>query len=264
MWVWYNDRLLQEKDLILHTSNRAFQYGDGIFETLIIENGELLHAKFHKTRILRSIHVMQLNFKLNFEEFLIRLNFLIKKNKLKDGRAKLIIWRAPGGYYVPEKSESEFLITLNKFKKPSYHPQKVGISKEIAVPNGLTQNCKTLNALPYVLAGLELKKYAEYEDLILLDMNGYISECISSNLFWVKDDKYYTPSLESSCVMGVKRSYIMAALRDKKIEVNEVMVTVDELEKADYVFKTNVTGIYPIKSINGKEFEIAPQLQNII
>ncbi|MGK7391578.1 MAG: aminotransferase class IV [Candidatus Cyclobacteriaceae bacterium M2_1C_046] len=257
MWVWYNDRLLQEKDLILHTSNRAFQYGDGIFETIIIENGQINYAEYHKTRIINSTRIMHLDFKLNFKEFTSRVQFLLQKNKLQNARAKLIIWRAPGGYYIPEKNDSEFMITLNTFNKKKPIPQRLGVSREIRIPKGLTKNCKTLNALPYILAGLELKNYPEFDDFIILDNENNVSECISSNLFWIKDNEYFTPSLESNCIMGVRRSFIIDELKEKGIMVNEVLASVDELLQADSIYKTNVTGVHPVKSIGDKEFEVS-------
>lgn len=249
MWFWYNTRLLSKKELILNPDNRAFQYGDGIFETIIVNNGKIQHAEYHERRVKSSIKVLKLNFTLSFHDVQERINFLLGKNKMKDARAKLIIWRKAGGFYIPQENDTEYLILLNPLRKISLEPQHLEVSKDVRIPRGLTKNCKTLNALPYILAGLELKERTDADDLILLDNEGKISECISSNLFWFKDGNYFTPSLETNCVSGVKRSYLLDKFKEANFPVNEVCADLEELETADTVFKTNVTGIYPVKSI---------------
>lgn len=257
MWVWYNDKLLKEKDLILHTSNRAFQYGDGIFETIIVKDNHLEFSDYHKNRISYSTKTLHLNFKLSFDEFTNRINFLLKKNKVENARVKLVIWRAPGGYYIPESEESEFLITLQPLKDPNFVPQSLGVSQTIRLPRGLTKNCKTLNSLPYILAGLELKKSHTYDDLVILDIEGKISECISSNIFWIKNGIYFTPSLETNCVMGIRRAFLIDQLRERQMKIEEVQAPLEEILNADYIFKTNVTGVYPINKIEDRELKVA-------
>lgn len=254
MWFWYNTRLLSKKELFLNPDNRAFQYGDGIFETIIINNGKIQHAKYHKQRVETSIKVLKLNFSLSFQQVQERLSFLLAKNNMVNARAKIIIWRKTGGFYIPQKNDTEYLIMLNPLRKISKKPQHLEVSKDVKIPRGLTKNCKTLNALPYILAGLELKERNDADDLILLDTEGMISECISSNLFWFKDNTYFTPSLETNCVAGVKRNYLLDQFKEANFPVKEVCAGVDELKSAETVFKCNVTGIYPVKSFGKTSF----------
>ena len=254
MWFWYNTQLISKNELILNPENRAFQYGDGIFETMIIRNGTVQHAQYHKQRIAAGTKVLKLNFPLTFNEVQERINFLLKKNNLPEARAKLMIWRKPGGFYVPLENDVEYLILLKPLRKISKKPQHLEVSQEVRIPAGLTKNCKTLNALPFVLAGLELKERNDADDLILLDNFGNISECISSNLFWFKEGIYFTPALETNCVSGVKRNYLIDRLKDAGFPVEEVCADIEQIKSAELVFKTNVTGIYSVKSIGDATF----------
>lgn len=249
MWFWYNTQLLSKRELILNPDNRAFQYGDGIFETIIVNNRKIQHSEYHEHRVKLSTKVLKLNFTLSFDEVQERINFLLTKNKMENARAKLIIWRKAGGFYIPKENEAEYLILLNPLRKISREPQHLEVSNDVRIPRGLTKNCKTLNALPYILAGLELKERNDADDLILLDTDGKVSECISSNLFWYKDGTYFTPSLETNCVAGVKRNYLLDKFKEANFPVKQVLASIEELQTAQSVFKTNVTGIYPVKSI---------------
>lgn len=255
MWLWYNTQLIRDKELILNTNNRAFQYGDGIFETIVIIDGQIQHASYHADRIKSSIKILKLNFILSFEEVEKRITFLLSKNNLKNARAKMIIWRQSGGYYVPDQNDSEYLILVNPLSEVNLNPQHLEISKDIRIPRGISKNCKTLNALPYVLAGLELKEWNDADDLLLLNFDGFITECISSNIFWTKNGDYFTPSLETNCVAGVKRKYLIDQLKMNNIKISEVEADPKEIFNADSVFKTNVTGIFPVKSIGKNSYK---------
>lgn len=149
---------------------------------------------------------------------------------------------------MPQENEAEYLILLNPLREISQEPQHLEVSNDVRIPRGITKNCKTLNALPYILAGLELKERSDADDLVLLDSHEKISECISSNLFWFKDGTYFTPSLETSCVSGVKRNFLIDQFKKAGFPVKEICAGLDELKAAEFVFKTNVTGIYPVKS----------------
>ena len=253
MWLWYNTQLIRDKDLVLSTGNRAFQYGDGIFETIIVKDKVIQHAEYHEKRMLLGARALSIDLDLSFEEFSKRILFLMKKNKLQDGRVKITIWRREGGFYIPETNEAEYLITIKSKTETNTSPQRLALAKTVNLSRSMAPNCKTLNSLPYVLAGLELKNMAgQVDDLIIPDSEGHISECISSNLFWVKDGIYYTPSLETNCVAGVKRAYIIDRLKERQIAVHEVKAEIEQLYNADAVFKTNVTGIFPVVSVEGR------------
>jgi len=93
-----------------------------------------------------------------------------------------------------------------------------------------------------------------FDDLILMDREGHVSECISSNVFWVKDNTYYTPSLRSGCIGGVMRNYIIDQLKESGVKLKKVMAKKHDLLNADAVFSTNVTGISVIRSIDNVTF----------
>ena len=82
-----------------------------------------------------------------------------------------------------------------------------------------------------------------------------IAECCASNIFWIKGNQVFTPSLESGCIAGIMREYCLQVFASSSIKIHQVLSPLDEILKADSVFKTNVTGIYQIASIDGNAFE---------
>ena len=100
-----------------------------------------------------------------------------------------------------------------------------------------------------IQARFEVESLATHEG-IFLTAEGFVAEGITSNVFWVKDGKIYTPSLATGILAGITREWIL-----HNFEVEEGLFTKDVLEAADEVFITNaVQEIVPIKEIDGKQF----------
>lgn len=105
----------------------------------------------------------------------------------------------------------------------------------------------------YVKAGLEMKQRA-LDEILITDADGNISEASSSNVFWVKDNQLFTPSLETGCIDGVRRRWIIDQMQKSDKPVQQVKAQLAELSNADYIFTSNATGINFIGTLDGKEF----------
>ncbi len=118
----------------------------------------------------------------------------------------------------------------------------------------LTSRFKTLSSLNYVLAGVELNQ-SSFNEIILLDREKNISECLSSNIWWIKEGIIYTPSSETGCVNGVAKANITSFFNTMNIKVNKGKFSKDQLLNADFCFTSNVAGLHIIKSIENTNFQ---------
>jgi branched-chain amino acid aminotransferase/4-amino-4-deoxychorismate lyase len=112
---------------------------------------------------------------------------------------------------------------------------------------------KTCNALPYVLAAIA-KTSREADDMVLLNVNGKVSECIASNLFWMKQNIVYTSSLQSGCIDGVMRKILIKGLSAVGYIIEEGLFSKETLLQADCVFCCNVAGLQFIEQIEQVRF----------
>ena len=257
MKIYYEQNILEESELKLSTNDRAFAYGDGVFETIILENMDFKHLNYHLKRLKGGVQAlgMQINENLMQDKLKIILKSLIIENNLQ-GRIKIKIyaWRKEGGLFAPESDDYKLLIEARKALKPKAETlKKVSFCESIQLSPSLISKYKTLSSLPYIIAGTEKKK-RKLEELILLDTKQNISECTSSNLFWIKDKVYYTPSLETGCVGGTYRLRILDYLKKKNIPFKEVLAKKEILFNAEHVFTCNVTGIKKIAKIDDYEY----------
>ena len=101
------------------------------------------------------------------------------------------------------------------------------------------------------MAGRE-KVQRQYDDIILTDNEGNLSESHVANLFWVSGSHIFTPSISTGCIAGVMRSFILEFYRNKNNSINEVRMTKEVLENADSIFISNASGIRYFSMYNEK------------
>ncbi len=262
----FNNEIINNKKLLIETDDRAIQYGDGLFETIIVRKNSNKLIKYHYERLVNG--AAALNFQLpsyfNIKYLELSIIKLVHENEIKyAARIKVQVWRKKGGFYRPESKTSNLLITVTTHIEEPETLKNVGISKSVTNNYSAYSQFKTLNALKYIIASME-KEESSVDDLLILDQNGNISELLYSNIFWIKDGIFYTPSLETGCIRGVMRTYLIERLNVMNIPCEEVKASPEQLYKADYAFATNASGIRPIIGINDVQYKVYPNLDKII
>ncbi|MES2620740.1 MAG: aminotransferase class IV, partial [Bacteroidota bacterium] len=156
--------------------------------------------------------------------------------------------------YLPDDERLGFVISMTKVPNEKFEEGeglKIGVRDDCFKPVSMTSDLKTSNALNYVLAA-QFARSEGWDELIMLNSYGHISEAIHSNIFLYKSGKFITPDLDSGCVNGVMRSYLFSALKDI---VEERDVEVKELQDAEEIILVNaVKGIRWVKEFNGKTY----------
>lgn len=254
MKVIYNGKYLPNNEINLAPTNRAFCYGDGLFETMVVGRGSSSLLSYHFKRLKKGTHVLQMKLPFSeneLEEFIWKLSLNYHGSLL---RMRLQLWRKAGGLYAPKEQETEFLLTAAPFTIPLWEKRKVAFAKKIHLQYSAWSSLKTMNALPYVLAGIE-KKERQLDDLIITDEQGNVAEASSSNLFWLKDECWYTPDLKTGCIAGVMRAYLLEKMQQNKIAVKEVLLPKEQLTEAQCLIACNATGLYTIVKIENHYFE---------
>lgn len=256
MKLLFNGQLLNEDEVQLPLSNRAFQFNDGFFETAILKDGQIRFWADHLERLHDAAKTLQLQLS---ESLLYTLNAttildLAQQNKaFNHGRIKLKVWRRGSGLYIPESNQADWLLTVMPTISSTKTPLKVGICETVFTSYTSFSHFKGPNSLVYVMAGLEKKKRG-CDDMLVLSRDGFVSELISSNIFWIKDNELYTPDLKTGCINGILRRNILRWCAAKSIYVHQVQANLESLITAEAVFATNVTGIRVIKEINEHQF----------
>lgn len=261
-FIDFNGKFVPEQDTVLTTENRAFRYGDALFETMRYMDGDIRFLKQHVARLHESMDMLHLEGKNKFDEAFIRESTgkLIRKNNLEGEhvRLRLNIYRAGGGLYSPAQNKVGYVLSASKLNVEETQHRKVGlivdIYEEYRKPAGSLSKIKSANALIYVMAGL-YRKNKDLDDVIILNQDGYICEALSSNVFFWYDKKLYTPAISEGCIAGVMRSVVIDIALASGLEVIEAQISPQIMREADEIFHTNaIQGVQWVMGYKQKRY----------
>jgi branched-chain amino acid aminotransferase len=256
----FNGNIGLEENVL--TQNRAFLYGDGVFETVKIINNKVLFLEDHYFRLMASMRVVRMEIPMNFtmeyfEEQI--LNLVQQKNIASSARARITVFRKNGGLYLPQTNEVSFLIHATSLGNTSYilntTEYEVDLYKDFYVTKQLLSSIKTTNKMINVTGSIFANENG-LANCILLNDSKNVVEALQGNLFMVVGKKLVTPPISEGCLNGIMRKQILAlAKKIEGIEVIEEVISPFDLQKADELFLTNVImGIQPITKYRKKEF----------
>jgi branched-chain amino acid aminotransferase len=259
----FNGAIVSQDTNIL-TQNRAFLYGDGVFETVKIVNSKILFLEDHYFRLMASMRVVRMEIPMNFTMEYIeeQILSLADTNDLSSSsRARITVFRNDGGYYLPKVNTVSFLIhtvgieeVLYSFNQEKY---EVDLFKDFYVTKQLLSSIKSTNKMLNITASIFASENG-YDNCLLLNDNKNVVEAIQGNLFMLTGNKLITPPVSEGCLNGVMRKQILElAKKMVDLEVIEEVISPFDLQKADELFVTNVIkGIQPITKYRKKEFDV--------
>ena len=240
-------------------SDRGFQYGDGLFETIEVYQGKALFWQRHIDRLLKGCQTLRIP-----SPDLALLQAEASEITAGADRAvlKLLITRGSGGrgYRQPDEITPTRVLSLHTFPEYPQYFQTDGIvarfcEQRLAI-NPALAGIKHLNRLEQVLARAEWQDDAIQEGL-MQDYQGHVVEGTMSNLFFVKSGVLYTPPVNDCGIAGIVRQIVAELAVANDIAFAEMQTDNQSLLNADEVFVTNsVIGIWPVKKLGQQCFGV--------
>lgn len=261
---------LVSSDANILTQNRAFLYGDAVFETVKVINNKILFLEDHYFRLMSSMRVVRMEIPMNFtmEYFEEQILFLVNNNKLSaSARVRITVYRNDGGYYLPQDNTVSFLIHAVALENAMYtidqNEYEVDLYKDFYVTKQLLSSIKTTNKIINITGSIYANENG-LDNCILLNDSKNVVEALQGNIFMLIGNKLVTPPVSEGCLNGVMRKQILGlAKKIENIEVVEEIISPFDLQKADELFVTNVIkGIQPITKYRKKSF--ATKLSNVL
>jgi len=261
MLISYNGDLLEDYDLEMHIDNRAFKYGDGVFETMKYANGKINFFEDHYFRLMSAMRIIRMEIPMDFspeflEEKIIEL-IEAKHEERQSCAIRLTVIRQDGGKYTPTTNAIDWLVEAHKTENAEFilneRGLKTDVFKDHFKPKGLLSNIKSLNCLVYTVAGIYAQEN-ELDDVILLNADKNVVEAVSSNLFLIKGNELITPTISSGCLKGIVRKNLLKLAPKAGLKAVEKDFSPFEIQKADEMFLTNsIKGIQWVSHFKKKE-----------
>lgn len=257
MLVYLNGRFVSEKKAVVSAFDHGFLYGDGVFETLRAYGGVIFSLPLHLERLRRSALGIGLDPPNIPLERVVQKT--LKKNGLMEALLRITLSRGPGPLNPSPRfcTQPTLVIFTRPFRPPPLRFYYRGLWVIVAKtkrnhPSALPPHIKSANFLNSILARREADA-VNADEAILLNIRGELTEGSTSNLFFVKKTRVYTPSLSSGILEGITRKVVLALALRNGIQVAEGRFRPSALVNADEAFLTNTSWeIAPLTHVDGK------------
>lgn len=257
----FNGQLIATSDSELY-NNRAFLFGDAVFETLKVLDNKILFFEDHYFRLMSSMRILRMEIPMNFTmEFIENqiLNLIATQKKSPAFRIRITVYRNSDGYYLPTSSDVNYLINALSLENPLYTFEdaayEVDLYKDFYVSRQLLSSVKSTNRVINITGSIFAKENG-LDNCLLLNDTKNVVETLNGNIFMLTGNKLVTPPISEGCIGGIMRKKILAlAKKHSEIEVSEGVISPFDLQKADELFTTNIIqGIQPITKYRKKDF----------
>lgn len=264
--VFVNGQYVSEEEAKVSIYDRAFLYGDGCFEGIVIHGGMPVLLDEHIDRLFKSLKTLRISMgysKKELREYVFKLVALNEETYPgKISYVRIVVSRgiAPLGLENTGNAKGPTIIMVPAGSEVGLYPRRDVATEGVRVKisqwrrvssQSLDPKIKSLNYLNPILAQIEAKE-AGYDDAILLDLNGFVAEATGANVFVVMKGKLYTP-FTTSALPGVTREKIMELAAKSGLIVEESNLTVYDLINADEVFMSASmkAGVKSVTSVDG-------------
>jgi len=249
--IYLNGKFVEEEDAKISIFDHGLLYGDGVFEGIRGYNGRIFKLDEHLTRLYNSAKGIMLEVPLNFYDLKNVVIQTVRANKLKDSYIRIVVTRGVGDLGLdPNKCKIPTLfIIASSIQLYQYVLYEKGLDViTVGTKRNMTESInpaiKSLNYLNNIMAKIEANG-------LMLNEQGYISECTGENIFAVKGNVLLTPPLYAGVLGGITRDTIIEIAGDIGLTVKETNMTRYDIYTAEECFLTGTAAeIVPVISLD--------------
>ena len=226
-------------------------WGYGLFETMLIKNGQLIFFKEHYDRLLQSAGILSLQLDADYGVVKDRCEQAIRENKITNGALKMTLYKG--------QAKDHLLITTDTRSYSLQQYQEGFTLCKSQVKKNESSEILRHKTLQYLENILEKNKANQngYDDALFFNTPGFVAETTTANIFFINDDKLFTPAIDTGVLPGVVREKVLQLAGEMEISVFEGFYSEQELMESDAVFITNsLLGLMPVRIIGKQEFSV--------
>ena len=264
-FIWYDGKMVPWREATTHVLTHTLHYGMGVFEGVrayqTAKGPAIFRLRDHTRRLFRSAHIFGMKIPFTPEEIDAAQLACVRDNHLESCYIRPIAFYGSHAMGVAAKS-NPVRVAIAAWPWGAYLGVD-GLEKGIRVKTSsftrhhvnitMTGAKACANSLNSILANQEAT-HDGYDEALLLDPQGYVSEGSGENIFMVHDGELHTPDLSSGALRGITRDTVFALAKDLRIPVIERRITRDEVYCADEAFFTGTAAeVTPIRELDNRQ-----------
>jgi branched-chain amino acid aminotransferase len=266
--IWMDGELVDWRDAKIHVLSHTLHYGCGAFEGVraydTVNGTAIFRLQEHTERLFNSAKILRMKIPFTQDEVIEVQRTVVRANHLKSGYIRPLTWIGSQKLGVSPKGNQIHLMVAAwtwgaylgedgmkrgiRVKTSSYTRHHVNIT--------MTQAKAVSNYTNSILANMEALDDG-YDEALLLDASGFVSEGAGENLFIIKGGVIYTPDLSAGALNGITRNTVFHIAKDLGLEIVQKRITRDEIYIADEAFFTGTAAeVTPIRELDRIEIGI--------
>nr|MBI3612985.1 aminotransferase class IV [Nitrospirota bacterium] len=258
MWIYLNDRFVDRKEALISVFDHGFLYGDGVYETLRTYNGRFFMLPQHLARLQRSAGLIGLSIPILEQDWPALLREAVDRNGLTEAHVRITLSRGEGelGLDPALCPHPTLVVMANPIAQYPARLFEEGVTLTLAatrrnLATALPPQIKSLNFLNNILAKQEAGRAGTF-DAVMLNAEGLLTECTTSNFFFVSGGRLYTPAVDCGILDGITREAVLTLAREHGFPAEEGRYPAEALAHAEEAFLTNTSmEIMPVRSLDG-------------
>ena len=260
--IWMDGQMVDWRDAKIHVLSHTLHYGCGAFEGVraykTSQGTAIFRLEEHTQRLFNSAKILRMNIPFTVQDVMQAQRAVVRENKLESGYLRPLTWIGSQKLGVSPKGNKIHIMVAAwawgaylgeegmkrgiRVKTSSYTRHHVNIT--------MTQAKAVSNYTNSILANMEALDDG-YDEAMLLDASGFVSEGAGENLFIIKDGVVYTPDLSAGALNGITRNTIFHICKDLGVELVQKRITRDEVYIADEAFFTGTAAeVTPIRELD--------------
>ncbi len=257
--VYINGEFVEKKDAKISVFDHGLLYGDGVFEGIRAYGGRVFKLDEHVDRLYDSANYISLQIPISEDEMRSSVLTALKVNGLDNAYIRVVVTRGEGTLGLdPDRCSNPCVIII--VDHVAIYPEELyknGLEIITAVTRrniqeGVSARVKSLNYLNNILAKIEGKN-AGVAEALMLNQEGYVTECTGDNIFMVKDGVIRTPPESAGILRGITREVVFDLVRKKGLPISTMNLTRYDLFTADECFLTGTAAeIIAVVKIDGR------------
>ena len=278
--IWMDGHMVEWRDAKIHVLSHTLHYGCGAFEGVraykTAQGTAIFRLQEHTQRLFNSAKILRMNIPFSLEQVMQAQKDVVRENKLESCYLRPLTWIGSQKLGVSPKG-NKIHIMVAAWAWGAYLGEE-GLKRGIRVKTSsytrhhvnitMTQAKAVSNYTNSILANMEALDEG-YDEALLLDAAGFVSEGAGENIFVVKDGVVYTPDLSAGALNGITRNTIFHICKDLGIELVQKRITRDEVYICDEAFFTGTAAeVTPIRELDrvqigaGSRGPITEKIQN--
>jgi branched-chain amino acid aminotransferase len=247
-----NRRTLERSHLHVPALASCALYGKGIFTTVALHGYEPFLWEGHWRRLTANAQTTGLDLS-QFSEgtTYAAIHDLVSQNAAGNGRVRITFFdESPAALWPYEAERRTSMLITTAERNPVPENFKLTISRHLINSTSPLAGVKSCNYLEKIIAKEESKKRG-FDEAIQMNERGEVSSACMANVFWLRNGKLFTPSLQTGCLAGTTREFIL-----ENIDCDEIEVRIEELQTANEIFLTSAgIGVVQVAEFEGRKLQ---------